>query len=233
MKVEVFENAAEVARAAADRFMLAAEKKTGGRFDVALAGGSTPRALYSLLAQSPYRDSIDWNGVNFYFGDERCVPPDHPDSNFRMAKESLLSKIPLAAEQIHRIQCELPPEEAAAQYATELRPLGIPPRFDLVLLGMGSDGHTASLFPGTRALEETRSSVVAVHVEKLDAWRVTLTAPVLSAGREVVVTVAGAEKADALKQALEGAPGSVPIQLVQADSLSFLVDRAAASKLSR
>jgi 6-phosphogluconolactonase len=232
MNIEIFDDASQVARAAADRFMLAAEKKGGARFAVALAGGSTPKALYKLLAQSPYRDSIDWNNVHFYFGDERCVPPDHPDSNFRMAEESLLAKIPLAAEQIHRMQCELPPLEAAAQYTTEMRPLGIPPRFDLVLLGMGPDGHTASLFPGTQALDETRAPVVAVYVPQLDAWRVTLTAPVLSAAREVVVTVAGVEKADALQKALEGPPGSVPIQLVQADSLTFLVDRAAASKIS-
>jgi 6-phosphogluconolactonase len=161
------------------------------------------------------------------------VPPDHPDSNFRMAQEALLGKLPLAAEQVHRILGECAPMEAADAYAMELRHLGVPPRFDLILLGMGPDGHTASLFPGTAALSVTDSAVTAVYVPRLDTWRVTLTAPVLSAGNDVVVAAAGSEKAEALRLALEGPSGSVPIQLVQPKSLTFLVDRAAAAKLSR
>jgi 6-phosphogluconolactonase len=232
MQVQVLEDASQVAEALAERFCAAAEKQRGKRFHVALSGGSTPRATYALLAQAPYRGRIDWANVHVYFGDERCVPPDHPDSNFRMAQETLLSKVPLSAEQIHRILGERTPMEAADDYTLQLRPLGVPPRFDLILLGMGPDGHTASLFPGTAALSATGAPVTAVYVPRLDTWRVTLTAPVLSAGAEVVVAAAGAEKAEALHKALEGPPGSVPIQLVQPASLTFLVDRAAASKLS-
>jgi 6-phosphogluconolactonase len=231
-EIKILENAAEVAQALAERFAAAVEKKRGQRFHVALSGGSTPKATYALLAQSPYRERIDWPRVHIYFGDERCVPPDHPDSNYRMATEALLSKVPLAAEQVHRIAGERAPMEAADDYARELRPLGVPPKFDLILLGMGPDGHTASLFPGTAALT-SEEPVTAVYVPKLDSWRITLTAPVLSHADEVVVAAAGAEKADALKLALEGAPGSVPIQLVHARALTFLVDRAAAAKLSR
>jgi 6-phosphogluconolactonase len=234
--IEVLDDAAQVARATAERFVAAAAKARD-RFFVALAGGSTPRATYALLAAAPFRDQVNWCRVEFYFGDERCVPPDHHDSNFKMAQDTLLSKLPITAEQVHRVQGELPPMEAADAYAAELRPLSVPPRFDLILLGMGPDGHTASLFPGTTALQETRAFVTAVYVPKLDVWRVTLTAPVLSAAHEVIVTAVGAEKADALKLALEGPPpGSnsepVPIRLVQPRSLTFLVDRAAAAKLS-
>jgi 6-phosphogluconolactonase len=231
-EIKILENASEVAQALAERFAAAAEKRRGKRFNVALAGGSTPKATYALLAKPPYRDRVDWRQLHVYFGDERCVPPDHADSNYRMAQEALLSKVPLTAEQVHRIAGERAPVEAADDYAVELRPLGVPPKFDLILLGMGPDGHTASLFPDTAALD-SEAPVTAVYVAKLDAWRVTLTAPVLSNGEEVVVAAAGAEKAEALKQALEGASGSVPIQLVQPRTLTFLVDRAAAAKLSR
>jgi 6-phosphogluconolactonase len=231
-EVLILDGAAEVAHACAERFCAASEKKRNGRFRVALAGGSTPRATYALLAQPPFRDRVDWDNLDVYFGDERCVPPDDADSNYRMALETLLSKVPLAAEQVFRIAGEKSPLEAADDYAQALRPVGVPPRFDLILLGMGPDGHTASLFPGTPALAETRATVMAVYVARLDVWRVTLTAPVLSAAAEVVVTAVGAEKAEALRLALEGPPGSVPIQLVQPRELTFLVDRAAAAKLS-
>jgi 6-phosphogluconolactonase len=230
-EVIVLSDPAEVARKTAERFVAAANNKKGGRFFVALAGGSTPKAAFALLA-STYKDRVDWSNVQFYFGDERMVPPDHPDSNFGMAQATLLSKVPVSAEQIHRIQGELAPMEAADDYAMQLRPVGVPPRFDLILLGMGPDGHTASLFPGTTALGETRAPVTAVYVPKLDAWRVTLTHPVLSNAEQVIIAAAGAEKADALKLALEGPPESVPVQLVQPNHLTWLVDRAAASKLS-
>jgi 6-phosphogluconolactonase len=231
--LEVLETPAEVARVCAERVCAAFARKRNPRFRIALAGGSTPRATYALLSQPPFRDRIEWGEVEIYFGDERCVPPDHPDSNYRMAQETLLSKVPIAAEQVHRIAGERSPMEAADEYVAELRTAGVPPRMDLVLLGMGPDGHTASLFPGTTALKETKAPAVAVYVPKLDVWRVTLTAPVLSGGGEVIVTAVGAEKADALALALEGPDGSVPIQLVQPHALTFLVDRAAAAKLSK
>jgi 6-phosphogluconolactonase len=231
--LEVLETPSEVARACAERVCAAFARKRNPRFRIALAGGSTPRATYALLAQAPFRDRIDWEAVEIYFGDERCVPPDHPDSNYRMAQETLLSKVPIAAEQVHRIAGERSPMEAADEYTAELRTAGVPPRMDLTLLGMGPDGHTASLFPGTAALKEQKAPVVAVYVPRLDVWRVTLTAPVLSGSGEVIVTAVGAEKADALALALEGPEGSVPIQLVQPHTLTFLVDRAAAAKLSK
>jgi 6-phosphogluconolactonase len=227
----VLADAAEVAKQTAERFVAAANKKKNGRFFVALAGGSTPKAAFQLLA-TQYKDRLDWSNVQFYFGDERMVPPDHPDSNYGMAQATLLSKVPVSAEQVHRIAGELAPMEAADDYALQLRPVGMPPKFDLILLGMGPDGHTASLFPGTSALNEMRAPVTAVYVQKLDAWRVTLTHPVLSNAEQVIISAAGAEKADALKTALEGPPGSVPVQLVQPKNLTWLVDRAAAAKLS-
>ena len=158
------------------------------------------------------------------------MPPDHADSNYRMAREALLDHVPLGADHVHRIAGERPPQEAAAQYQQRLVRLGDPPRLDLVLLGMGPDGHTASLFPGTPVLHETRALAAAVYVDKLESWRVTLTAPVLSAAAHLVITAVGAEKAEALAQALTAPPGTVPIQLVRAIDQRWLVDRAAAEK---
>jgi 6-phosphogluconolactonase len=197
---------------------------------VALAGGSTPKAMYRLLASPALRDRVEWPRVEIFFGDERCVPPDHADSNYRMAREALLDHVPLGADRVHRVQGERPPEEAAAQYQQTLARLGDPPRLDLVLLGMGPDGHTASLFPGTPVLTETRALAAAVYVEKLASWRVTMTAPVLSAAAHVLVTVVGAEKAEALATALLASAGSVPIQLVRAVDQRWMVDREAAQK---
>jgi 6-phosphogluconolactonase len=153
---------------------------------VALAGGSTPRAAYALLATEEFAARVDWSRVHVLWGDERCVPPDDPDSNYRMAREALLDKIPIPTENVHRIRGELPPDEAAAAYQAELEAvLGAGGRFDLVLLGMGVDGHTASLFPGTAALHEGERWVVAAFVDKLSAWRVTLTPVVLNAAAQV------------------------------------------------
>ena len=206
------------------------------RFSVALAGGSTPKATYQLLATT-YRDRVEWPRVDIFFGDERCVPPEHKDSNYRMAREALLDHVPLGPDRVHRIAGEKPPAEAALAYQQILtRVLGSSgaPRLDLVLLGMGPDGHTASLFPGTTALNEKHDLVTATYVEKLDTWRVTLSAPMLCAAAEVVVMAGGAEKADNLKVALQGADGTVPIQLVKPTSgqMTWLVDRAAAAKLT-
>jgi 6-phosphogluconolactonase len=230
--VYVYDSAEEVAGAAADHFvtLVAGALADGAVARVALAGGSTPKAMFRLLASPAYRERVEWKRVEIFFGDERCVPPDHPDSNYRMACEALLDHVPLGADRVHRIAGERPPAEAAAQYQQVLTRIGDPPRLDLVFLGMGPDGHTASLFPGTPVLTETRALAAPVHVEKLDSWRVTLTAPVLSAARHVIITTVGAEKAEALATALLAPAGAVPIQLVRAIDQRWIVDRAAAQK---
>jgi 6-phosphogluconolactonase len=228
--VYVYENADEVAREAAETFVMLVAGVLADRSiaRVALAGGSTPKAMYHLLASPAFRDRVDWARVEIFFGDERCVPPDHADSNYKMAREALLDHVPLGADRVHRIAGERPPAEAASQYQQTLARIGDPPRLDVVLLGMGPDGHTASLFPGTAVLAETRSLAASVYVEKMSSWRVTLTAPVLSAAAHVMITTVGAEKADALATALAGADGAVPIQLVHAADQRWLVDRSAA-----
>ena len=206
-----------------------------GRFTVALAGGATPRALYARLAAHP---ELPWDRMELCFGDERAVPPDHPDSNARMVHDALTHHAFVPAERVHRIAAEHPPREAARRYAETLRGLFVaeqPPRFDLVLLGLGADGHTASLFPHTTALTERTAWVTATHVDKLAADRITLTYPVLNAARAVLFLVAGSDKAEALREVLAGtAPvDDVPARGVQPDhgTLTFFVDRAAAASL--
>lgn len=202
-------------------------------FRAVLSGGSTPLRLYSLMASEPYRSRVHWRGVELFFGDERCVPPEHRDSNFKSINEALLSHVPVKA---HRMQGELPPREAALRYEEDIRRAfgsdeGIP-AFDLVLLGLGTDGHTASLFPGTEVLGETERLAAAVYVERLDSWRVTLTLPVINAARNVVFLVSGGAKAQIVKDVIEG-PGSYPASLVRpaAAKVLWLLDRAAASLL--
>ncbi len=208
-----------------------------GRFSLVLSGGSTPRALYQLLATSPYHDEIEWANVHVFWGDERCVPPDDAESNYRTARESLLDQVAIPPTNIHRICGELSPEDAAKDYAQTLMSFfgaGIP-QFDLVLLGMGDDGHTASLFPHTAALDETQEWVVANHVPQKDVWRITLTLPVINAARQVMFLVAGAPKAKRLREVLYGPrqPLDLPAQSVQPTNgnLLWLVDAAAASAL--
>jgi 6-phosphogluconolactonase len=246
MKTErrVVEDGAALARAGADEFegRAAEAVAAGGAFRVVLSGGSTPRGLLSLLASDPYRARLPWGAIHFFWGDERPVPPDHPDSNYGMARETLLSRVPVPPNNVHRIPGE---EEdlgvAAAAYERTLK--GVfrltgeeRPRFDLVYLGLGSDGHTASLFPGTKALHEERRLVVANWVGKLYSHRITLTAPVLNAAALVVFLVAGADKAVPLKAVLEGPrePDQLPAQLIQPEGgrLVWLVDRPAAARLS-
>src|SRR5215472_5551805 len=175
----VFPSAEAVTRAAADRFASVAAESIAarGRFSVVLSGGSTPRGAYQLLANEPYAHQIDWARTFIFFGDERCVPPDHPDSNFRMANEALLSRVPIPPGNIKRMAGEGDPNASAAAYEADLRAwFGRAdwPRLDLVFLGMGDDGHTASLFPGSAALQETARWVVANWVEKFHTFRITL-----------------------------------------------------------
>ena len=236
MSVKVFDTPEDLAAAAAGAFTEEAAEAIArrGRFAVALAGGSTPKSTYEILARD-YASSVDWTHVHVFFGDERTVPPDHEDSNYRMAREALLDHVPVGS--VHPMRGELLPEEAAALYERELRAFfeEEPPVFDLIMLGIGGDGHTASLFPETSALEVTDRTVVANPVLKLGTTRITLTAPVLKAAREVFFLVAGEGKAEALKEILRGDadPREYPAKLVQPPGgPTWMVDRAAARSLN-
>ncbi|HYU34789.1 MAG TPA: 6-phosphogluconolactonase [Thermoanaerobaculia bacterium] len=239
---------AELARTAAEEFSRRAGLAIGARerFAVALSGGSTPRRLFALLAarDEPFRDRIDWRAVHLFWGDERHVPPDHPESNFRMTRETLLDAVPIPAANIHRIRGEEPDAaRAAALYEDELRAffLGDDPRFDLVLLGLGPDAHTASLFPGSDAVRERERWVVAPWVEKLATFRITLTPAALNRAAAVIFLVQGEEKAAALHAVFEGGrdgerdPDRWPAQVIRPENgeVVWLVDRAAASGLEK
>jgi 6-phosphogluconolactonase len=215
-------------------------RKEGRECFVALAGGSTPRGLYQLLTGEPYRSQLSWEYLRVFWGDERTVPPDHHESNFRMAEEALLSQVPVPARQVFRMEGELPAGEAAARYEAVLREQfrlspGEFPKFDLILLGMGSDGHTASLFPGTSAVAESHKLVAAPWVEKLHTHRVTLTPPVLKAAKHVVLLVSGQDKATALHAVLEGPsdPDRYPAQVISpiAGNVVWLINHDAAGLL--
>ena len=228
--VRVYAHAAALAWAAASCFVsLAVEAQAArGRFVVALAGGSTPEAAYELLAGEAFFGGVDWSRVQVLFGDERAVPPDHVDSNYRMARETLLARVPIPGENVHRIQGEREPAEAARRYQIELETvLGENGRFDLIFLGMGSDGHTASLFPGTPALEERERLVVANPVRALERTRITLTLPAINAARQVVFLVSGASKAAALAAVLAGEPLPAARVLPEDGQVTWLVDRDA------
>lgn len=244
--VRTFPDVEAVSEAAAREFVDRAREAVAarGRFTAALSGGSTPRRLYQLLAGPPLGDQVDWGRVEVFWGDERCVPPDDKDSNYRMAREALLDRVPIPPDHVHRMEAERPDRDAAARdyEATLARAFGVapggePPAFDLVLLGLGPDGHTASLFPHTTALDETQRWVVANHVPKLGADRLTLTVRVLNRAREVLFLVAGADKAEPLAGVLEGPPDPrrLPAQLVRPANgrLVWFVDRQAAARLTR
>ena len=239
-QVHVFKDTGLAARAVAGRFVeLAARSiRARGRFAVALAGGATPRRAYESLASDEFRDAVDWPRVHVFFGDERCVPPDHPESNYRTANEALLARVPVPAQNVRRMRGEGDPEVSARLYEDELRGFFAGeawPRFDLVMLGLGDDGHTASLFPHTPALAERTAWVAANRVEKLGARRLTLTAPALNQAAHVVFMVAGAGKSAPLAEVLCGArdPSRLPAQMIEPldGTLEWFVDKAAAAKL--
>jgi 6-phosphogluconolactonase len=245
MVTRIFDDAEAVSHAAADEFVRCGREAVAarGRFTVALSGGSTPRRLYQLLAGPPWEDRIDWGRLEVFWGDERCVPPDHPDSNYRMAREALLTRVPLPPAHVHRIQAERPDHDAVARdYQAEIaRTFGVEagggtPSLDLILLGMGPCGHTASLFPSTAALNETIRWVVPNFVPKLNADRITFTYPMLNRGRVVLFLACGADKADVLREVLEGPaePQRLPSQAVRsAGMLEWFLDRAAAARLTQ
>lgn len=245
-RVSVYPDAARRAGAAVDHIVaLAAEALAArARFRLALAGGTTPRPVYERLAARARAAGIDWSRIDLLFGDERCVPPDDPRSNYAMIRQALLERAPIPAANVHRIRGEDEPERAARDYEALLRRLlgetqvgGAPAHgIDLVLLGMGENGHTASLFPGASALGEAQRWVMAQYVDAVGMWRVTLTPVVLNAARHVAFLVSGAAKAQMLQRVLEGPrePERLPAQIVQPASgeLCWMVDAAAAALLA-
>jgi len=244
IKYYVEPDAAALAAHAARHFVEMAEEAVAarGRARIAISGGSTPKAAFQLLGDpaQPWRARMPWDRLDLYWVDERSVPPDDPDSNYRMTREALLDRAPLKPEQIHRMEGELDPEAAAARYESELRNTfrlegAETPTFDLVALGMGPDGHTASLFPHTEALSEIGRLVVANHVQNKDAWRVTLTWPVINHGRSVFFLIAGEDKAAVVREVFMGPRDAerLPSQLIRPASgiLTLILDKAAAALL--
>jgi 6-phosphogluconolactonase len=234
-----------VAHRAAEYFVNRIHEATAerGNARIAVSGGSTPKRTFELLAEPPFRDKIPWEKLELYWVDERVVPPTHPDSNFRMTRLALLDKVPLKASQIFRIHGELEPEQAAAKYESDIRSSfrlegAELPAFDALALGMGPDGHTASLFPHTEALHELLRIAVANHVlTQKAAWRVTLTSPVINQARDVFFVIAGPDKASPLKSVLLGPyqPEEFPTQMIQPKTgrVTLLLDSAAAALLPR
>ncbi len=244
MSVEIFPAPMQMSEAAAKLFTARAAEAVSARglFTAALSGGKTPVAIYAFLAQAPFISQIPWAHVHLFWGDERCVPPDHGDSNYRMTREFLLDHVPIPPANIHRMPGEMDPAEAPARYEKELREFFAPhgddfPVFDFILLGLGEDGHTASLFPGTRAIRESARWVAGHFVDAQKGWRITLTPPVINSARMVAFIVAGAGKAAVLKEILEGPfrPDTLPAQIVRpADgTLLWMLDCEAAALLKR
>ena len=236
--VSVLPDTGSLAAAAADH-VIAVLRETLLRHDLAhlaLAGGSTPRAINALLVNAPRRERVDWTRVVFWFGDERCVPPTDPESNYGMNRETLLDPLGIGRAQVHRMRGEDEPSAAAADYDAVLHlQLGERPRLDLVLLGMGPDGHTASLFPGTIGAIDKTKHCIAHYVPQLGKWRITLTPRAINAARNVAITAGGDEKADALHAVLEGPKQTdvYPAQLIHphAGDLHWFVDAPATSRL--
>ena len=245
--VNVLPDAAALAAASAERFVVAAEQAIAerGRFVVALSGGSTPRHTFELLAREPRASRVNWSRVFFVWGDERCVPPTDPESNFRMAREALLDHVPVPPGNVHRMHGEEDPESAATSYEATLRTLfrtsNGPPSFepgrniDLALLGLGDNGHTASIFPGSAIVNERARWVLSEYVPAVSMWRITMTAPLLNAATEILFLVSGAAKASVLGRVLEGPrdPHELPAQLIAPTHgrIQWMVDRAATAQL--
>ena len=239
---KVAPTADEIAKLAADAFAEAVVEavQTGGIARVAISGGSTPKAVFELLAMEPYLSGIPWAQLQLFWVDERCVPPTHEESNYRMTKAAMLDKVPLPAENVHRMEGELDPEEAASRYEATIRNAfrlegAQTPTFDLIWLGLGPDGHTASLFPHTDGLNEMSRIAFANHVPQKDTWRITLTWPVIVQGRAVAFLIEGEEKAEMVRTVFTGPydPETYPAQLIRPASgkLILMLDSAAAAQL--
>ena len=230
MDVQIFSNPDDLAMAAAELFV-AQNPET-----VALSGGSTPKLMFQILADQ-FRDDVSWDRTHVFWSDERHVPPDDPESNYRLAHEALLSHVPVVAENVHRIRSENPNAAAAAaeyeQTIVEVTKQTLP-RLDLIFLGLGTDGHTASIFPGSEVLHETTRLVAAPYVEKFKSHRITMTLPLINNGSSVVFLVSGAEKAEIVKEVLEG-ENNYPAQAVKPTQgeLIWMLDKEAAAYLSK
>lgn len=226
--VEVFDSSEELALAAAEYFVAQCPET------VALSGGSTPRSMFQVLAEQ-FRDEVAWSNIHFFWSDERHVPPDNVESNYRMANEALLSHVPVTTDNVHRIRCENPDAAAVAseyeQTLIEVTKQTLP-RLDLIFLGLGTDGHTASIFPGSEVLHETKRLVAAPYVEKFKSYRITMTLPLLNNGSSIVFLVSGAEKAEIVKQVIQG-ENKYPAQAVKPTQgeLIWMLDKDAAQQL--
>jgi 6-phosphogluconolactonase len=240
-EIHRFGDSARLAKGAAE-FVLATGKAGqahGGLFSLALSGGNTPKAAFRALADHADEAGLDWERVRVFWGDERCVPPNDPESNYRMARETLLDRLPVSDDHIFRMACEADPEQGARNYEATLRvQFGATslPRFDLILLGLGPDGHTASLFPGTAALDARGRWVLANYVEKMEAWRMTLSLEVINAAAVVAFVVEGEGKADILRRVLNDplSDPPLPAQMIRPSDgeVHWFIDDKAAAKLS-
>ncbi len=243
-KVKIFPDPLSLSRAAAEQFVSISNQaiQARGLFSITLSGGTTPQLLYTLLGSEPFSERVDWSNTHIFWGDERCVPPDNPESNYLKARQALLDHVPVPEENIHRILAELSPEQAAADYEESLLRFfssladdeeRAQARFDLVLLGMGDDGHTASLFPGTDVIYEETRWVRTLYVDKLAAWRVTLTPAILNRAKNIVFLVAGSGKSYTLQRVIYGShhPERYPAQVIRAEKgdLMWMIDEAAAA----
>ncbi len=241
--IQILDDNQSLAQAAAEDWLAQAAEaiEQRGRFLVSLSGGSTPRLLFQILASSPYRDAIDWRKVVVFFGDERCVPADHPDSNFRMASEAFLDSLSLPPENVHRVRTELGHEAAADDYAQQLGQtiadiVSDEQRgFDLVMLGLGPDGHIASLFPDTPILDIEDRLASDVYVEKFDSWRISITYPVIDNARAVMLLAAGTAKQEIIDEVFNRPPEQAPQYPVErlqpAGEMTWYLDQAAAARL--
>jgi 6-phosphogluconolactonase len=237
--IRIYNDLEALSQAAAEQFTVQSREASliCGRFSVALSGGETPRRLYEILAAPPYRDRIHWDEVHIFWSDERCVPKDDPRNNSTMARQMLLDLVPIPPAHIHPIRCDASPQQAAAEYESELKDFFSTqnPNFHLVLLGLGENGHTASLFPHTPVLNERVKWVSDVYVKELAMHRITFTAPFINQASQVVFMVSGADKAQVLENVLEGSyqPHELPAQLIRPNGKHpiWLVDKAASHKL--
>ncbi len=234
--IHIYPNKEKLVAATTERVVDSIEKAIAknGFCNIALSGGNTPGGVYSLLATIPYKDRVDWGKLHLFWGDERMVPPEHQDSNFKMVEDTLLKHVAVPDDNVHRIRGEIVPEQAAAEEYSSLLNVHFKtdlPRFDIILLGLGEDGHTASLFPGTDAVEERERHAVAAFVPKLDSWRVTLTLPVLNAAREIYFLVSGRSKSDIIQRimSIKQPSKELPATMVDPDNgeLHWMLDSEA------